>query len=56
MIKSSVFSGQLFSGKALFVAGGTSGINRGIATRFAQLGANVFVISRSEEIRIRNAN
>lgn len=46
---STVFSADLFKGKTLFVAGGTSGINRGIATRFAQLGANVFVVSRSQE-------
>lgn len=49
MIKTSVFAEGLFNGKTLFVAGGTSGINRGIATRFAQLGANVFVISRSQD-------
>ena len=38
-----------FSGRTVFVAGGTSGINLGIATRFAESGANLFVISRNEE-------
>ena len=33
----------------VFVAGGSSGINLGIAERFAQLGANVALISRSED-------
>ena len=38
-----------YSGRTVFVAGGTSGINLGVATGFAQSGANVFVISRSED-------
>lgn len=39
----------LFNDKAVFVAGGTSGINKGVALKFAELGARVCVISRSEE-------
>lgn len=35
-----------FDGKAVFVAGGTSGINFGIAQAFAAAGANVGVLSR----------
>lgn len=35
-----------FAGKTVFVSGGTSGINLGIARHFATLGAQVFVISR----------
>ena len=38
-----------FTGKNVFVAGGTSGINFGIALLFAQQGANVAVLSRSQE-------
>ena len=35
-----------FAGKTVFVSGGTSGINLGIAQHFARSGARVFVISR----------
>jgi NAD(P)-dependent dehydrogenase (short-subunit alcohol dehydrogenase family) len=38
-----------YSGKVAFVAGGTSGINLGIARAFARAGASVGVISRSAE-------
>lgn len=38
-----------FSGRNVFVAGGTSGINLAIGMGFARAGANVFVISRDEE-------
>jgi NAD(P)-dependent dehydrogenase (short-subunit alcohol dehydrogenase family) len=38
-----------FSGKRVFVFGGTSGINLGIARCFAQAGAAVAVASRSQE-------
>jgi NAD(P)-dependent dehydrogenase (short-subunit alcohol dehydrogenase family) len=38
-----------FRNRAVFVAGGTSGINLGIAHAFARRGANVAVISRSPE-------
>ena len=37
-----------FKGRAVFVAGGTSGINLGIAEAFAQAGARVAVMSRSQ--------
>ena len=40
---------QRFDGQHVFVAGGTSGINLGIATAFARNGAKVTVISRSED-------
>jgi NAD(P)-dependent dehydrogenase (short-subunit alcohol dehydrogenase family) len=43
-----------FSGKRVFVFGGTSGINLGIARCFATAGANVAVASRSQE-KVDNA-
>lgn len=38
-----------FAGKTVFVSGGTSGINLGIARHFAAAGAKVFVISRDPQ-------
>jgi len=37
-----------FTGKTVFVAGGTSGINLGIAEAFAKVGAKLAVVSRSQ--------
>lgn len=42
-----VFSEGLLRGRTAFVAGGTSGINLGIAKRFAALGARVSVAGRN---------
>lgn len=44
-----IFKEQAFAGKVVFVAGGSSGINLGIAQRFAELGAKVGLISRNQE-------
>lgn len=38
-----------FTGRTVFVAGGTSGINLGVAEGFARAGAGVAVLSRSQE-------
>src|SRR5688572_11646202 len=48
------FRDNLLAGKTAFVAGGTSGINLGIAKRFAQLGARVAVVGRNPE-KAKNA-
>ena len=44
-----VFGEQALAGKVAFVAGASSGINLGIAHRFAEAGAKVAIISRSAE-------
>jgi len=38
-----------FKGRTVFIAGGTSGINLGIAEAFAEAGATLAVLSRSQE-------
>lgn len=45
----SAFRDGLMDGKSVFVAGGTSGINLGIARRFAALGAQVAVVGRNPD-------
>src|SRR5690349_15131883 len=43
------FRPGLLAGKTAFIAGGTSGINLGIAKRFAVLGARVAVLCRNPD-------
>lgn len=43
------FRPDLLAGKTAFVAGASSGINLGIAQRYAAAGAKVFIISRSAD-------
>ena len=45
----SAFRDGLLNGKSAFIAGGTSGINLGIAQRMAELGAKVAVAGRDPE-------
>ena len=43
------FAKDLFAGKTVFVTGGGSGINLGIASTFAAVGANVAICGRTQE-------
>lgn len=45
----SVYKDDVLAGKNAVVVGGTSGINLGIAKRFAAAGANVTIVGRNEE-------
>ena len=45
----SVFKDDFLAGRSAFITGGTSGINLGIAKKFARHGANVAVLGRNEE-------
>lgn len=51
----STFRENLLAGKTAFVAGGTSGINLGIAKGFAAMGAKVAVVGRDAEKAARAA-
>jgi NAD(P)-dependent dehydrogenase (short-subunit alcohol dehydrogenase family) len=46
---SNFFSKELFKDKTVFVTGGGSGINLGIAKNFAALGANIAICGRTQE-------
>lgn len=43
------FTKNLFQGKTVFVTGGGSGINLGVAKNFAALGANIAICGRTQE-------
>ncbi len=45
---SSYFSSELFKGKTVFITGGGSGINLGVAKNFATLGANIAICGRTQ--------
>jgi NAD(P)-dependent dehydrogenase (short-subunit alcohol dehydrogenase family) len=49
MIVQDLFPADLFAGKTVFVTGGGSGINLGVASNFAALGANVAICGRTQE-------
>ena len=45
----SYFAKDLFQGKTVFITGGSSGINLGIARNFAVVGANLGIVGRAQE-------
>lgn len=49
MLVTQIFAKDLFAGKTVFITGGGSGINLGIAKNFAALGANLSICGRSQE-------
>src|SRR5436309_15945904 len=49
MIVQEFFSSTLFQGKTIFVTGGGSGINLGVARNFAALGANIAICGRTQD-------
>jgi NAD(P)-dependent dehydrogenase (short-subunit alcohol dehydrogenase family) len=49
MLITEIFSNDLFIGKTVFITGGGSGINLGIAKNFAALGANLGICGRRQE-------
>lgn len=51
---SDMFEDRVLDGKVAFIAGGSSGINLAIATRLADKGASVMLVSRTAE-RLREA-
>ena len=44
-----IFKPGLFKGKTMFLTGGSSGINLGIAEKYGQLGANVVIMARNPD-------
>ena len=42
------FKADLFKDKTMFITGGSSGINLGIAEKYGQLGANVVIMARNQ--------
>jgi NAD(P)-dependent dehydrogenase (short-subunit alcohol dehydrogenase family) len=49
MLVKQIFAADLFKGKTVFVTGGGSGINLGVAKNFAALGANIAICGRTQE-------
>lgn len=48
-VAKTLFRDRLLDGQAAFITGGGSGINQGIARRFAEFGAKVVVVGRRQE-------
>ena len=44
-----MFQPTLFNHRAIFISGGGSGLGRSMALKFAELGAQIFIIGRREQ-------
>jgi len=44
-----MFQSDLFKGRTILITGGGTGLGRSMALRFAELGANIFLVARREE-------
>jgi NAD(P)-dependent dehydrogenase (short-subunit alcohol dehydrogenase family) len=49
MLVNQYFAKEIYKGKTVFVTGGGSGINLGVAKNFAALGANIAICGRTQE-------
>ena len=49
MLVTQYLAKELFKGKTVFVTGGGSGINLGVAKNFAALGANLAICGRTQQ-------
>jgi NAD(P)-dependent dehydrogenase (short-subunit alcohol dehydrogenase family) len=49
MLVTQYFTKDLYKGKTVFITGGGSGINLGVAKNFAALGANIAICGRTQE-------
>ena len=45
-----MFDKELLKGKSIIVTGGGTGLGKSMATRFAELGANLVITSRRQEV------
>jgi len=44
-----MFQSDLMNGRTILLTGGGTGLGRSMAMRFAELGANIFLVARREE-------
>ena len=44
-----MFQSDLLKGRTILITGGGTGLGRSMALRFAELGANIFLVARREE-------
>ena len=49
MLVTEYFAKDIYKGKTVFVTGGGSGINLGVAKNFAALGANIGICGRTQQ-------